>query len=82
MTDDSATGDPEQFAAPVSLRRLEECRGSAYFWVNALPEYADKNQSRADWWSIRPGLLAAVTSLSIFTALGHNRLSGLSSPYR
>jgi hypothetical protein len=64
------TTNGDDLDVPVSPKNLEECRDSAYFWVNALPEYADRNQSRADFWSILAGVLAAITSLSIFPLLG------------
>jgi hypothetical protein len=40
--------------------------------VKALPECADKNQKFADFWAILTGILAAVTSLSIFPVLTDN----------
>jgi hypothetical protein len=57
-------------AVAVSMKRILDCLHSAHFWVNALPEYADCNQLKADFWSITAGVFAAITSLSVFPALG------------
>src|ERR1700752_2047833 len=70
MTQNRTDNDADDLDVPVSMERLEECRDSAYFWVNALPEYADRNQSKADFWAILAGVLAAITSLSIYPVLG------------
>jgi hypothetical protein len=70
MTQTPTTHGSDDTAVPVSIKRLEECRDSAHFWVDALPEYADRNQSKADSWAILAGALAAITSLSIFPVLG------------
>jgi hypothetical protein len=64
------TTNGDDLGVPVCMKNLAECRDSAYFWVNALPEYADRNQSKADLWSILAGVLAAITGLSIFPVLG------------
>lgn len=69
MTQDPTTNG-DDLGVPVCIEGLTECRNSAYFWVNHLPEYADHNQSKADLWSILAGVLAAITSLSIFPLLG------------
>jgi hypothetical protein len=54
----------------VSADRVDNCRKSAAFWVNELPRYADRQQQLADFWAISAGILAALTSLSIFPVLG------------
>jgi hypothetical protein len=55
---------------PVTRERIEGCLRSAVFWVNELPRYADQQQRLADAWAILAGVLAALTSLSIFPVLG------------
>ena len=70
MSENPTTDGPDALDVPVSRERLAECRDSAYFWVNALPEYADRNQSKAEFWSILAGVLAAAASLAIFPVLG------------
>jgi hypothetical protein len=55
--------------APISRERVEECQDSARFWGSELPRYADRYQSRADFWSITAGILAAITSLAVFPVL-------------
>jgi len=62
-------GEPVAQGAPVSRARVENCLKSATFWVNELPRYADRQQQKADTFAIGAGILAAVTSLSIFPVL-------------
>ncbi|KGN36046.1 hypothetical protein N798_01140 [Knoellia flava TL1] len=38
-------------------------------WARELPRYANWQQSKADWWSLAAGILAAVTGLSVFPVL-------------
>jgi hypothetical protein len=56
-------------AAPVCRERVVECLGSASYWVEELPRYADRNQRKADWWALVSGCLAALTSLAIWPVL-------------
>ena len=60
----------ETHGVPVSMERIGICLASATFWTRELPVYADSRQLRADFWAIAAGLLAALTSLSIFPVLG------------
>jgi hypothetical protein len=55
---------------PISRERVKVCLNSASFWVNELPRYADRLQRTADAWAIAAGILAALTSLSIFPIVG------------
>jgi hypothetical protein len=55
---------------PVSHERVEVCLKSAKFWVDELPRYADRQQQTADRWAIASGVLAAITSLSVWPILG------------
>lgn len=50
----------------VTRERIATCLESALFWARELPRYADRQQRRADAWSIAAGVLAALTSLSVF----------------
>jgi hypothetical protein len=59
----------EAQVVPISRKRVRECEESAHFWVRELPRYADRKQLWADSWSIAAGVLAALTSLSIFPVL-------------
>ena len=61
---------------PVSSERVVLCQRSAIFWVDELPRYADRQQRAADTWAIAAGVLAALTSLSIWPVLGQD-----SSPF-
>ncbi len=56
----------------VTRERISTCLDSAQFWARELPRYADRQQRRADAWSIAAGLLAAIASLSIFPILTSN----------
>lgn len=56
----------EPAVVPVSKKRVQECLDSAMFWVDELPKYADRQQRKADFWSIASGSLAALTGLAIF----------------
>ena len=60
----------ETHGVPVSKERIVACLASATFWTRELPIYADGRQRWADAWAIAAGLLAALTSLSIFPVLG------------
>lgn len=60
---------PERQVAPISRNRVVRCRESAEYWVRELPRYADRKQFWADFWSLAAGILAALTSLSIFPVL-------------
>ena len=70
MTEDRSGQEPADADVPVSELRLHECCRDAHFWARHLPEYADRSQSKADFWAILAGFLAAVTSLSVFPVLG------------
>jgi hypothetical protein len=65
-----ATTPVKALDVPVSRERVEVCLKSATFWVNELPRYADRQQGLADSWAIAAGVLASITSLSIFPILG------------
>ncbi len=54
---------------PVTRERIATCLDSARLWARELPRYADRQQRRADAWSIAAGVLAALTSLSVFPLL-------------
>lgn len=60
---------PHVGTAPVCRERVVECLGSASYWVEELPRYADRNQRKADWWALVSGCLAALTSLAIWPVL-------------
>lgn len=64
--------DPDAPRVPVTRARIATCLDSAQFWAHELPRYADRQQRRADAWSIAAGILAALTSLSIFPILTAN----------
>jgi hypothetical protein len=64
--------DPDAPRVPVTRARIATCLDSAQFWAHELPRYADRQQRRADAWSIAAGILAALTSLSIFPVLTAN----------
>ncbi|MGL5817844.1 MAG: hypothetical protein ACRCYR_09800 [Phycicoccus sp.] len=53
----------------MSRKRVEACLRSALLWTDELPRYADFQQSKADWWSLVAGVVAALTGLSIFPVL-------------
>lgn len=53
----------------VSAERVKGCLDSATFWAQELPRYADRNQRKADWWAMASGILSAVTSLAIWSAV-------------
>ena len=53
-------------STPISKLRLRTCRDSAYYWGRALQRYADSNQRRADLWALTAGVVAAITSLSVW----------------
>nr|NLI50961.1 hypothetical protein [Propionibacterium sp.] len=72
MTDMQGAGERETVGVPVSRERVERCLASAEYWVVRLPRYADSYQARADFWAIAAGLLAAVTSLSIWPVLNES----------
>jgi hypothetical protein len=61
---------------PTSRERLASCSESAAFWADELPRYANFQQSKADWWAIAAGVLAAATSLSVFPALDSSSGNG------
>lgn len=63
----TAPGESEMDGfVPVSKARLQLCYDSAGFWAGELPRYARFQQSKADVWAIATGVLAAITSLSVF----------------
>jgi hypothetical protein len=64
--------DPDAPRVPVTRARIATCLDSAQFWAHELPRYADRQQRRADAWSVAAGALAALTSLSIFPILTAN----------
>jgi hypothetical protein len=64
--------DPDAPRVPVTRARIATCLDSAQFWAHELPRYADRQQRRADSWSIAAGALAALTSMSIFPILTAN----------
>jgi hypothetical protein len=49
-----------------SKERVNDCLKSASHWVSELPNYADSQQRRADWFAICAGVVAAVTGASIY----------------
>jgi hypothetical protein len=51
---------------PVCPERIAICLSSAKTWAAELPRLADRKQRAADTWAILAGILAAVTSLSIW----------------
>lgn len=61
--------NPTTAAVRVCQRRLKECLSSAAFWVEELPRYADRQQRSADTWAVASGMLAALTSLSIWPVM-------------
>lgn len=73
MSDGQSNGNPETL---VSGARLRRCLDSTEFWVVQLPQYAARNQRRAAFWAIAAGILAAVTSLAIWPAVGESPTIG------
>lgn len=65
----SAPASTSGHVIPVSDQTMKECIDSACLWVAELPDYADRNQRKADCWAIAAGILAAITSLSIWPVL-------------
>jgi hypothetical protein len=59
----------EDHLVPISKERVRLCRDSAQFWVDELPRYASRRQHWADFWAILAGVLASVTSLSIWPVI-------------
>lgn len=51
---------------PVSASRIGECLDSARFWVDALPAYADQQQTLADRLALTAGIVSAFSGLAIW----------------
>ena len=61
-----APADPAAGRAPITEERLGICCASARYWAERLPDHANRQQNKADWWAIAAGILAALTGLAIF----------------
>ncbi|MBK8447085.1 MAG: hypothetical protein IPL41_10525 [Micropruina sp.] len=68
-TNPSKTNAAHAADIPVSKANVRDCLDSARYWVLLLPAYANDKQRTADRWAIAAGLLAAVTSLTVWATL-------------
>ncbi|MEV6268210.1 hypothetical protein AB0L64_13615 [Kribbella sp. NPDC051936] len=54
---------------PITPERIQVCEDNARGWTAELQVYADRMQRLADRWALTAGVLAAITSLSVWATL-------------
>lgn len=50
----------------ITKQNLEECLSSARFWAKELPQFAHREQNRADFFAILAGIFAVITGASVY----------------